>query len=73
MQRLKFHPRDALPNHTALARGDALYMELTGLPREQLGAALAGLRAALETQTPALIEPARERLVSVTEALRQHA
>ena len=33
MARLKFHPRDALPNATALARADALYVELAGRAR----------------------------------------
>ena len=37
MGRLKFHPRDSLPNRTALARADALYAELRGPEREVLG------------------------------------
>jgi len=70
MRHLKFHPRDALPNRTALARADALYAELTGMERAALGAAIGALRGAIETQDPKLIEPARERTVSLTEALR---
>ncbi len=72
LQRLKFHSRDALPNRTALARADALYAELTGLERAELGAAIAALRGALETQDTTLIEAARERAVMITEALRSH-
>ncbi len=34
MTRLKFHPREALPNTTALTRADALYVELSGPARE---------------------------------------
>src|SRR5262249_17033025 len=48
MTRLKFHPRDALPNTTALARAEALYVELSGREREMLGHAIAMFRAALE-------------------------
>jgi molecular chaperone HscC len=71
MLRLKFHPRDALPNRTALARADALFAELTGEPRELLGAALARLRGALDAQDPSVIAGARERLMSLTDALRR--
>jgi len=71
MARLKFHPREALPNATALARADALYVELSGPPREMLGHAIAALRAALETQDEREIEPVRERLVALTAALKR--
>lgn len=50
MEALKFHPRDSLPNTTAIHRGEALYIELTGEARERLGVTLAGFRAALETE-----------------------
>lgn len=50
MQALKFHPRDSLPNATALARAEALYVELTGTEREELGHSLAHFRAALDSQ-----------------------
>jgi molecular chaperone HscC len=66
MARLKFHPRDALPNVTALSRGEALFVELTGPAREALGHAMATFRAALERQDPAEIERAREALVALT-------
>lgn len=52
MAKLKFHPRDSLPNRTALARADALFGELTGEPRQVLAAALGDLRAALEGEKP---------------------
>ena len=71
MQKLKFHPRDALPNQTALARADALFAELTGDDRQALGRAIAHLRSALESQQREEFEPARERLVRLTEALRR--
>jgi len=70
MKALKFHPRDALPNRTALARADALYAELTGPARAELGAAIAQLRAAIETQDAQEIELARERAVRITEGPR---
>jgi molecular chaperone HscC len=70
MGRIKFHPRDSLPNRTALARADALYVELTGPAREDLGRAIAIMRAALETQDPKEIDPAREQLNAIIAALR---
>jgi molecular chaperone HscC len=71
MARLKFHPRDALPNTTALARADALFVELSGPDREMLGAALAVFRAALESQDESEIEARRERLNALVSALRR--
>jgi len=57
MARLKFHPRDALPNATLLARADALYVALTGPPRAVLARAIEQFRIALEHQDDALIAP----------------
>jgi len=67
MARLKFRPRDALPNTTAIARAEALYQELTGDAREALGQRLIALRAAIETQDQDLIEGARGALIATTE------
>jgi molecular chaperone HscC len=69
MKRLKFHPREALPNVTALARADALFAELIGIEREMLGSAIGSLRAALETQDPKHIESTRAALQRLTEDL----
>jgi molecular chaperone HscC len=69
LARLKFHPRDALPNLTAVSRADALYVELVGHERTQLGQALSVFRAALESQDPKLIESQREALLAVLLAL----
>jgi molecular chaperone HscC len=71
MERLKFHPREALPNVTALGRAEAMYMELTGVAREELGAALAQFRGLLDRQDPALIDPARENLLLLLSRLRR--
>ena len=70
MRRLKFHPRDALPNATALARADALYTELAGANRADLGRAIALMRAALENQDPTIIEECRAALAALTASLR---
>ena len=70
MARLKLHPRDALPNTAALARADALFVELTGEPRELLGAAIAQLRVALETQDESIIQTLREHLNAMVKSLR---
>jgi molecular chaperone HscC len=69
MKRLKFHPRDALPNVTALARGDALYAELSGDARAQLGHCLTAFRLALEGQDRAEIDARRGILVEAIDAL----
>jgi molecular chaperone HscC len=71
MARLKLHPRDALPNTTALARADALYVELSGPAREELGHAIAMFRAALESQDEKEIAPLRNRLLSLVSALKR--
>jgi molecular chaperone HscC len=71
MARLKFHPRDTLPNATALARADALYTELVGHVREELGYAIAQFRLALEGQDPAEISTVRGHLLAILETLRR--
>jgi molecular chaperone HscC len=71
MQRLKFHPRDSLPNATLLARADALYVELTGAEREHLGEVVAAFRLALETQDDKVIAGMRDQLASVVNSLRR--
>ncbi|NTX04099.1 Hsp70 family protein [Myxococcus sp. CA040A] len=71
MAALKLHPQDALPNTTALARADALHVQLTGRAREELAAAIASFRLALQTQRPEVITPAREHLTGLTAHLRE--
>jgi molecular chaperone HscC len=71
MARLKFHPRESLPNATALARAEALFMELTGPEREELGNALSAFHAALETQDAEAINYCRQRLNQLVEAYRR--
>ena len=71
MARLKFHPRDALPNATLLARADALHVELTGEARAELASAIHAFRVALEGQDEAAIAPARGRLGALVEELRR--
>jgi molecular chaperone HscC len=69
LARLKFHPREALPNTTALARADALYVELVGPDRNALGELIAFFRATLDTQMPHLIDAARTKLLEAVEQL----
>jgi molecular chaperone HscC len=73
MAKLKFHPRDSLPNRTALARADAMFGELSSEPRQLLKVALSALRGALESQDPAIIELQRERLLQLMDQLRRGA
>jgi hypothetical protein len=55
----------------ALARADALFAELVGEARQELGAAIAAFRAVLESQDPVQVHAFRERLGAVTDALRR--
>jgi molecular chaperone HscC len=71
MARLKFHPRDSLPNATALARAEALFMELIGAQREEVGSALSAFHAALEIQDAEMIRQCREQLNHLIEAYRR--
>ncbi len=56
MRALKFHPRDSLPNKTALARADALFAELRGTERANFGQMIHAFRAVLDGQDAAAIE-----------------
>ena len=69
LDRIKFHPREALPNTTALARADALYVELVGQRRLLLGEAIAAFRGALESQEPPAIETTRAHLLRLVDGL----
>jgi molecular chaperone HscC len=70
--RLKFHPREALPNVTALARADALFADLVGDDRAHLGRVLGAFRAVLETQDAPLITRHREALMALVLELSAH-
>lgn len=73
MAALKFHPRESLPNRTALARADAMFTQLSGEARSFLSQRIAAFRAALENQAPGPIDQAREELNAVVDMLsRQH-
>jgi molecular chaperone HscC len=71
LDRLKFHPREALPNTTAMARADSLFIELIGIPRELLGQAIAIFRGALDAQDPNSIADARRRLLDLVEDIER--
>ncbi|MBZ0114470.1 MAG: Hsp70 family protein [Thermoanaerobaculia bacterium] len=69
MKVLKFLPRDALPNTAALAKAEALFMELTGDTRETLSLEIADFRAALESHNEELIHEVRSGLLATIERL----
>ena len=69
MAALKFHPRETLPNRTALARAEALYVELSGDARAYLGEVMVAFRATLDRQNPDEVELARAALVDVVRSL----
>lgn len=62
MKALKFHPRDSLPNKTIMARAEALFAELRGPERAQLGQMVHGFRAVLDSQDAAEITAFRADL-----------
>lgn len=66
---LKVHPRESLPNVTALARADAAYVELTGAARRMLGEAIEHFRLVLESQDRAQIDATRARVIELTRQL----
>ncbi|MCA9704355.1 MAG: Hsp70 family protein [Myxococcales bacterium] len=68
---LKFHPRESLPNTTALARAESLFCELRGPARELLGAAMRAFRLALEEQDPAVIDRRRGELLSLVDRFKR--
>lgn len=71
MQALKFHPREALPNVTAIARAEAVLVDLVGPDRARLLECLNAFRVALESQDPKQGQVLREILVALTSALRR--
>ncbi len=70
MAALKFHPRESLPNRTAMARADALHAELTGVARSILQQAVTQFQVALDSQDPRDIDAAREQLLAVIDQLQ---
>ncbi len=71
LRSLKFHPREALPNTTALARAEGLFTELRGPARELLGAAMRAFRLALEEQDPAVIDRRRGELLALVDRFKR--
>ncbi len=71
LRALKFHPRDALPNTTALSRAESLFIELRGPPRELLGVAMRAFRLALDEQEPQAIQQRRAELLRLVERFKQ--
>jgi molecular chaperone HscC len=70
MKKWKIHPRDLLPNTTAMERADAVYVTLRGEVRERLGEGIARFKAALESQDPEVIASARGELNALSRAVR---
>ena len=65
MSALKIHPRDQMANRTLLARGERLYQQLRGMPREQLGHQITLFETALEAQERHVIVPAAAEFTQV--------
>lgn len=69
MERLKFHPRDSLPNVTAMARAEALHAELSGDARAMLQSAIIAFTLVLESEEQMKITESREKLIALTRHL----
>ena len=71
MEKLKFHPRDSLPNTAAIARAEALFLELRGEARRELGNAIHHFRALLDfAEDGEKIRAARDSRLALIAVLR---
>ena len=59
---LKIHPRDQLENRALIERGQRLFMELSGVQRQELTYRLDAFEDALETQDPERFKPVGHQL-----------
>lgn len=66
---LKLHPRETSENSAALARAQRCYESFLGEERQAIGQAILDFEAALETQSPRLIQEMRGRLDATLDAL----
>jgi len=73
MSKLKFHPRELLPNANVIARAEALFVELVGDSRVLLGQALSGFRLSLESQNTDHVNAGRASLLALVDRLDRRA
>lgn len=73
LSELKIHPRDRVENRTLMARGERLYQQLRGAPREQLRDRLIHFERALETQDKRQFEPAAQTFRQVLDHFEHHS
>lgn len=69
LAKLKFHPRDDLPNRALMERADRLYTSLMGRSRDQLGASINDFVAIVESQDTRKITDARQQFELQLDAL----
>jgi len=69
LTKLKFHPRDDLPNRALLERADRLYAEFNGQNRDYMGELMNDFVAALDTQDPSVVETARSALEALLDSI----
>jgi len=69
LAKLKFHPRDDLPNRALMERADRLYASLMGTSRDRLGFAINDFAAAIESQDTNKIVDARQEFTQLLDAL----
>ena len=69
-ERLKIHPRETLPNRTALEVAETAYTNLLGERRQALGAAIAHFRGLLDEEDASAIGAFRRRLMELVGELK---
>lgn len=72
LEQIKIHPRDSLENRTTLARTERIYQLLRGDMREWLANEVLVFDAALASQDPHRIIPARQQLEKALDAIENH-
>ena len=71
--RLKIHPRETLPNRTAIELAEALFASLLGSEREAVGRALTAFRLALATEGRQRVDIDRNRLLAFVSEFKNRA
>lgn len=70
---LKIHPRDQIENRTLMARGERLFQQLRGVPREQLRERLMQFERSLESQDQRVFGPAAATFRQVLDHFEHHS
>ncbi len=72
-ERLKIHPRETLPNRTALELAETAFTSVLGERRQMLGSAIAHFRGLLDEEDNAAIDAFRRQLMQIVADLKSTA